>query len=156
MSIKQNLFNKTQDAAKFAAPSTSFWQQILTFLKEEWKVDEDHLSHYFVRQEDAIDDSIIATVEVNADLSEDAWTAIYNDANFWNESINDIIEQLKKLNNHSNDLFAPWEWEDILHANAAIDFSNTYVKPQKNIDNISSILYMCCKLQFCYSFFPDD
>lgn len=137
MSIKQNLFNKIQDAAKFAAPSTSFWQQILTFLKEEWKVDEDHLSHYFVRQGDAIDDSIIATVEVNADLGEDAWTAIYEDADFWNESINNIIGQLKKLQSHSDDLFAPWKWEDIRYANAAIDFSSDYVKPKNNIDGFA-------------------
>lgn len=136
MSIKENLFNETQDAAKFAAPSTSFWQQILTFLKEEWKVDEDHLSHYFVRQGDAIDDSIIATVEVNADLSEDAWTAIYEKADFWNESVNDVIGELKKFKTHDDDLFAPWEWEDILYANAAVDFSSAYVKPKKNIDEV--------------------
>ena len=132
MSMKDNLFDISADAAKFAAPSTSFWQQILDFLQNE----DTELGKYFVRQNTATEpESIIATVEINADLSEDAWTAIYDKADFWNESVNDIIGELKKLKIRTGDLFPPqWKWEDIIYANAAIDFNSVYVKPQRNID----------------------
>jgi hypothetical protein len=106
---------------------------VLSFLYNE--IDEEALGQYFARQNDIHPGSIMDVVQSNADLNANAWAAIYEDEDFWNESINDAIDFLKDLKIREGQLYPPyWTWDDINYANAAWDFDEPYVRPIFNID----------------------
>ena len=121
---------------------TESWQEILNILQKE--NDDNLLDHYFVRQNDPVDNAIMDKIQGLADLSDNAWNQIKLSTNFWNESAATAITHYRNCfaAAEDNPLYedSPWKFWDMRWADAGFKFDGEeWVKPWINIDKANYI-----------------
>lgn len=143
--------NKREDLANFSnIDIENAWKQLLEILKTENGAD--FLNHYFFREDDFTDSSIVKTIEDKADPSNAAFTALeqslkelqskFNDdtengldngtsGSFWNESVNKaLVHYLKYISVLDKSVSIPGTngyitYDDIWDADAGNSFSSS-------------------------------
>lgn len=145
MSNKKNLYNNDRSETNIITSSDSIIATLLKFLHNEDFTN--NLGHSFSRQNDIKkENSIMNFINNYADLTNIAWDGdegeinklINNKEAHWNKSYQEAWKYFNtNFKNIDENNFNPWKYDDLYNSDAAYDFSENYVKPQKNIDERS-------------------